>query len=209
MPRALERELAAVRETLLANPVSPRVETPRDINQHYCRYVAETVVERVGDRDDVEVVEDGARGFAHTWVVCDGRHYDAECVEGVDDYRALPFFRRHPEAALRPEPGSADFAALRRRGREPLYPQILSADTPDGDRRFDTLDGGTVALGGVVLGLALAAVGVAGEWSIHAHLLRLPEWGDVLFFDFEVVGVLLALLAPLLVTVLLADHRAS
>lgn len=124
MDGRLERALRDVRETLLEEPVSPRVDDAEDINLHYCRYVAETVADRVGEESGVRVIEDGGRGFAHTWVECDGRHYDAECVEGVDDYRDLPFFQRHPEAAVHVEPGSADQAAVRNRGKEPLYPDL-------------------------------------------------------------------------------------
>lgn len=125
MPGELERVLRDVRETLLAKPVSPRVETPEDINDHYCRYVAETVAERVGDRyDNLRILEDGARGYVHTWIAHDGRHYDAECPAGVDDHRDLPFFVRHPEAAMGVAPATADQAALRHRGFEPLYPDL-------------------------------------------------------------------------------------
>lgn len=113
--------LRDVRDELLEEPVSPRVETPRDINRHYCRHVAETVADRVDDAD-LRILEDGARGFAHVWLACDGRHHDAECVEGVGEYTDLPFFQRHPEAAMHPEPESVDQSALRRRGRVPLYP---------------------------------------------------------------------------------------
>lgn len=116
--------LREVRDTLLSNPVSPRVDDPEDINNHYCRYVAETVAERVGDEYDVRVLEDGARGYAHVWLSVDGRHYDAERIEGVDDYTELPFFRRHPEAVVHTEPGTTSLAELRRRGFEPLYPKL-------------------------------------------------------------------------------------
>lgn len=122
MPDEIERALRDVRDKLLENPVSPRVEEPEDINIHYCRYVANSVAERVGDRYDVQILEDGGRGFAHTWIAIDGRHYDAECIEGVDDYRGLPFFRRHPEAAVHVEPGTTGQADIRNRGTEPLYP---------------------------------------------------------------------------------------
>lgn len=124
MTRALERALRAVRDTLLENPVSPRVDDPADSNDtHYCRYVAETVADRVGDECDGRILEDGGRGFVHTWLVHDGHHYDAECIEGVEDHPELPFFQRHPEAAVHVEPGTADQAAVRSRGTEPLYPE--------------------------------------------------------------------------------------
>mgnify|MGYP006289626547 CR=1 FL=1 len=122
MATDIEQALREIRETLLTKPVSPRVETPADINNHYCRYVAETVQDRLGDQYDLQILEDGGRGFVHTWIMYDGRHYDAERPEGVDDYHDLPFFERHPEAAMHVEPDTADQAELRRRGVEPLYP---------------------------------------------------------------------------------------
>jgi hypothetical protein len=124
MSEALQRALRAVRDELLEEPVSPRVEVPADINLHYCRYVAETVVDRVEDELDARILEDGGRGYAHTWIACDGRHDDAECVEGVADHHDLPFFQRHPEAAVHVEPGAVAQATVRNRGREPLYPDL-------------------------------------------------------------------------------------
>lgn len=124
MPEELEQALRDVRDKLLSKPVSPRVEQPADINNHYCRYVAETVVDRVGDQYDLQILEDGGRGFVHTWIAYAGRHYDAECTDGVDDYQDLPFFQRHPEAVIRVEPGTADQAAIRTRGIQPLYPDL-------------------------------------------------------------------------------------
>jgi hypothetical protein len=120
-----QRTLRDVRDALLDNPVSPRVDTAADINAtHYCRYVAETVAEQVEGEYDVEILEDGARGYAHVWLSVDGRHYDAECIEGVDDYTELPFFQRHPEAVMHTEPGTGRLSELRRRGFEPLYPDL-------------------------------------------------------------------------------------
>jgi hypothetical protein len=118
----ITRILRDVRDTLLEEPVSPRVAAPHEINEHYCRYVAETVVERASDERDVRVLQDGGSGYAHAWVAADGKHYDAECVEGVDDYRNLPFFRRHPEAAKHVEADSVSRERLRKRGLNPLYP---------------------------------------------------------------------------------------
>lgn len=127
MSEELTRALREVRETLLSKPVSPRVETPQDINLHFCRYVADTVVERVGEDIDLQILEDGRHGFVHIWIAHEGRHYDAERPEGVADHRELPFFKRHPEAAYHVEPGSADQAVVRHRGSRSLYPNINMA----------------------------------------------------------------------------------
>lgn len=124
MTEDLERAFREIRDKLLSKPVSPRVETPADINKRYCRYVAETVANRVGDQYDLQLLEDGGWGFVHTWIACDGRHYDAECPGGVEDHRELPFFDRHPAAAMNVEPGTADPSELRKRGLDPFHPAI-------------------------------------------------------------------------------------
>lgn len=207
MVEAVQRALREVRERLLSNPVSPRVDDPADINRHYCRYVAETVAERVEDGCDLEVLEDGGRGFVHTWIAHDGRHYDAECVEGVTDYRDLPFFRRHPEAAVHVEHGTDAHATLRRRGTAPLYPSAPGANTPTGlervpsDRRYAAL--------GVLLGLLAYAVGAGGLWAIHRHLVVQAAVLHVLFVDLKVLGLLAVLVAPLLFFVLRPAYRES
>lgn len=71
---------------------------------------------------DVEIVEDGGDGFVHTWICSAGRHFDAECLEGVEDHRDLPFFHRHPEAVMHVESGDVDPAWVRNRSRRTLYP---------------------------------------------------------------------------------------
>lgn len=124
MSDELERALRDVRDTLLTKPVSPRVESPADINLHYCRFVAESVADELGDEYELQILEDGGRGFVHTWIAWNGRHYDAERPEGVDDYHDLPFFTRHPEAAIHVERATADPADIRRRFGDALYPHI-------------------------------------------------------------------------------------
>lgn len=119
MSQEIERTIREVRDVLLSNPVSPRVEDPEDINNHFCSCVAETVAGRVDDQLDVRILEDGAMGMAHVWIACEGRHYDAECPDGVTDYRDLPFFRRHPEAVMHVEPGSVSLATVRNRTTAP------------------------------------------------------------------------------------------
>lgn len=194
MATELERALREVRDELLEQPVSPRVESPRDINAHHCRYVAETVARAVGEDGDVEVLADGGRGYAHTWLYHDGRHYDAECVEGVADHRELPFFRRHPEAVVRVGPATESAARVRGRGREPLYPDSGGRGSagpriPARYRRY--------ALAGAVIGLLLLAVGVGGSWAVGSHLLRGGGLGWA-FYDATVLGELSLLVSPAL-----------
>jgi hypothetical protein len=50
---------------------------------------------------------------------------------------------------------------------------------------------------GFLLGAGLFALGALGELVGHALYAELPGWEQALFFNAEVVGVLLALFAPL------------
>lgn len=56
---------------------------------------------------------------------------------------------------------------------------------------------------GFLLGAGLFAVGGLGEILGHALYTELPAWEQTLLFNAEVVGVLLALLAPLIFGVVL------
>jgi len=49
--------------------------------------------------DDVQAA--GMGDASHVWVVCDKRHYDAECPEGVDSFLDLPIFKRYGVSYLR------------------------------------------------------------------------------------------------------------
>ena len=209
MAEALRRALVDVRDTLLENPVSPRVEAPADINLHYCRYVARTVVDRVGGDLDLTVLEDGGRGYVHTWIAHEGRHYDAECVEGVADYRDLPFFRRHPEAVVNVEPEDVDPATLRTRAMEPLYPEFLVPDPPVEPDRVPRIAYWRHAVVGITLGAALFAIGLAGEWAIANHLLNRTPVLETLVIDLELIGEVLVVVSPVIFFGILPAHRAS
>jgi hypothetical protein len=56
---------------------------------------------------------------------------------------------------------------------------------------------------GFYLGVSLFVVGAVGEIVGHAVYSDMPGWEQALLFDAEVVGVLLALLAPLIFGVVL------
>ena len=56
---------------------------------------------------------------------------------------------------------------------------------------------------GFLLGVGLFAVGALGEIIGHAMYSDLPGWEQMLLFDAEVLGVLIALLAPLVFGVVL------
>lgn len=60
------------------------------------------------------------------------------------------------------------------------------------------MDYARLAKGGFLLGLGMLAVGVVGEVLGHVVLGGLPGWEETLFFDLEVLGILLALVSPFL-----------
>lgn len=209
MAEELERTLREIRDKLVSNPVSPRVEDAADINLHYCRYVAETVVENVGDEIDVDILEDGGRGFAHAWITHDGCHYDAECVEGVDDHLDLPFFQRHPEAAIHVEPATVDPATLRQRDKEPLYPDIFTFESPSESIRVSRSRYWKLVLACVLLGGVLIGVGLIGEWALNRDLIHQSTPFRTLFTDLEIIGELILLVSPIVFFWLLPAHRAD
>lgn len=167
--------------------------------------MAETVADRVDDELDVVILEDGGRGYVHTWLAYDGRHYDAECVEGVADHRDLPFFERHPEAAIHLEPESTDPAQVRHRGEAPLYPSFLSPDRSDWgpvDRRAFL----KFVVAGIAAGLVLFLVGYAGQWAIRTQAVGWPSSIGVLMYDIELVGELLVIISPIVFYLILPAH---
>jgi len=74
-----------------------RLRTPYDINNGYCQEWAEYVQAKLEEQGiDVEVEEtpEDYEASGHFWLKVDGRYYDAECLEGVDDWEKLPIFVR-------------------------------------------------------------------------------------------------------------------
>lgn len=69
--------------------------------------------------------------------------------------------------------------------------------------QYRQLNYGKLAKGGFLLGVAMLLVGAGGEWVVHAQIIALPAWEDALFFDMEVLGVLLFLLSPFVFGILL------
>jgi hypothetical protein len=63
--------------------------------------------------------------------------------------------------------------------------------------RYGDIDYSLWARRSFFLGAALLIVGVAGNALGSALLGSLPTWEATLFFDMEVAGVLIGLLAPL------------
>lgn len=63
--------------------------------------------------------------------------------------------------------------------------------------RYGNIDYPTVTKRAFLLGLALFLVGGAGELVGHALFGSLPAWEEALLLNLEVIGVLVALLAPI------------
>lgn len=80
--------------------------TPQQINEGECDVFANTVVDELvasGDfgavvvDDDWFTIEGETEDpyWRHAWIYFEGKHYDAEAPEGVEDWMQLPFFLRH------------------------------------------------------------------------------------------------------------------
>ena len=66
-----------------------------------------------------------------------------------------------------------------------------------------TTDYAARAKAGFLLGLGLLLAGALGELVGTAYFGSLPGWERTLFFDMEVAGVLIGLLAPLVYGIVL------
>lgn len=71
-----------------------------DINNGKCSQFAKSVKDSLGSPEDLEICSYGYDGGnyqsnAHRWILYNGKHYDAECPEGVNKPRNLPIFRRN------------------------------------------------------------------------------------------------------------------
>jgi hypothetical protein len=85
--------LEAVTEALLAREQSPPVETRIDINNGYQRYFAEAVYDRLGEPENVEVLQlPVGMGEQHICLEYEGLYFDAEAPDGVDEPTKLPIF---------------------------------------------------------------------------------------------------------------------
>lgn len=69
--------------------------TPREINAGRCDKFALEVIARMGGYSN-DLTDDASSEdeLGHYWIVYCDKCYDAECPNGVSDYRQLPFFKR-------------------------------------------------------------------------------------------------------------------
>lgn len=80
---------------------------PYEINNGQCEDFAMALIEELGGYREInKACTKGLTEFdvcnftdfgdlpSHVWVWFDGKHYDAECPEGVEDWRKLPLFAK-------------------------------------------------------------------------------------------------------------------
>jgi hypothetical protein len=76
---------------------------PIEINRGGCADIADIVWRMTKHVADVEITsdedEDGGE-YTHTFLKYDGRFFDAECPDGVDDWRDLPIYARQRAEGL-------------------------------------------------------------------------------------------------------------
>lgn len=72
------------------------VKSAFEINDGYCDFWAQEVMELVPTAIDHGTPED-FDGPGHVWVEIDGKHYDAETLQGVKDWKDLAVFRKSKE----------------------------------------------------------------------------------------------------------------
>lgn len=71
-----------------------------DINNGKCSQFVKSVKDTLGSPDDLKICSYGYEGSkyqsnAHKWIFFRGKHYDAECPEGVNKPQNLPIFQRN------------------------------------------------------------------------------------------------------------------
>ncbi|MFC1719437.1 hypothetical protein ACFL6S_37655 [Candidatus Poribacteria bacterium] len=74
---------------------------PYDINNGNCDEFAQIICDRVeGAEIRATSIDDDFEGYrwvGHIWIEYQGRHYDAEHIEGAENFLDLPIFRRAEE----------------------------------------------------------------------------------------------------------------
>ena len=67
-------------------------DTPQEINSGNCDHFAD-VVQRLAKKQGI--LTSWAEGYGHFWIFYNGKHYDAEAPEGVENWHLLPFYIRN------------------------------------------------------------------------------------------------------------------
>lgn len=71
---------------------------PYDINNGECDRLTQIVCDSINGAGwratEFEDEFEGYNWVGHVWIEYRGKHYDAECLEGVDNFLDLPIFQR-------------------------------------------------------------------------------------------------------------------
>lgn len=85
----------------LMQDVDPIVNDLEDVNHGYCYWIADNVYVELDGPEGVEVIEKHSpMGTNHGYIKYNGRYYDAEVPQGVEDYEDLPFIDRYPNVGI-------------------------------------------------------------------------------------------------------------
>lgn len=90
----IRNAVEAERDNMISQDLNPPVNRARDINTGFCLKFAENVTERLENPENVQLLSMGTLSTNHIWIEFDGLHYDSEAVDGVQDWRELPFWDR-------------------------------------------------------------------------------------------------------------------
>jgi hypothetical protein len=96
LPRDLTDAITETVEALIADDDLDDVDSRERVNDGHCNTLAADVLDALGHPPSLRrlFVSDGHQ--SHYWLSIYNRHYDAERPFGVDDWKDLPFFTRHP-----------------------------------------------------------------------------------------------------------------
>ncbi|ERH02946.1 MAG: hypothetical protein J07HN6_00264 [Halonotius sp. J07HN6] len=68
---------------------------------------------------------------------------------------------------------------------------------------YGDLDYPTLTKRAFALGVALFLIGALGELTVSTGGLSVPQWGQTLLFDLELIGIAVALISPFVFGILL------
>lgn len=74
--------------------------TPYNINNGLCEDFAKEIIDKMGGYSDIlyDVCTENFVEFGelsgHVWIYYKRKHYDAECPQGVKNWRELPIFKK-------------------------------------------------------------------------------------------------------------------
>lgn len=90
----IKKAMIEERNSLLDEDITPEINEPYDINNGFCLLFAENVEERLKEVVNVKISHLTLMNHNHYWITYNKKHYDAEAVNGVDNWEDLPFWSR-------------------------------------------------------------------------------------------------------------------